>query len=97
MSDFGLIVMMGAGVYLLRLAGLSLPAVTIPPDWERALRFIPVSLISALIVISLAGTNRTSWEGVAAVAIGAAIVFRTGKMWACIACGLVAFWLLRLL
>lgn len=96
MSDLGLIVTMGASVYLLRLAGLSLPAVTIPPDWERALRFIPVSLIAALVVISLAGNDRTGWEGPVAVAIGAAVVFRTGKMWTCIAGGLIAYWLLRL-
>jgi|SRR5215203_821195 len=96
MSDLGLIVTMGAGVYLLRLAGLSLPAVTIPPDWERALRFIPVSLISALVVISLAGNDRTGWEGVAAVAVGAVVVHRTRKMWTCIASGLIAYWLLRL-
>lgn len=95
MSDLGLILTMGSGVYLLRLAGLSLPAVTIPPDWERALRFIPVSLISALVVISLAGNGHTGWEGAAAVAIGAAVVLRSGKMWTCIASGLIAYWLLR--
>lgn len=96
MSDVGLIVTMGAGVYLLRLTGLALPAVSIPPDWERALRFLPVSLVSALVVISLTGNGRAGWEGIVAVAIGATIVHRTGKMWACIAGGLAANWLFRL-
>ena len=96
MSDIELVVSMGVGVYLLRLAGLSLPAVTVPASWERALGFVPVSLLAALVVISLTGNDRTGWEGMAAVAVGAAVVLRTGKMWTCIAGGLAAFWLLRL-
>jgi hypothetical protein len=32
----------------------------------------------------------------AAGAVGAAVVLRTGRVWTCIAGGLVAYWLLRL-
>lgn len=96
MSDLELVVAMGAGVFLLRLAGLSLPAITVPPAWERALGFVPASLLAALVVISLTGSQRTGWEGTAAVAVGAAVVLRMGKMWTCIAGGLVAYWLFRL-
>ena len=96
MSDLEVVLAMGAGVFLLRLAGLSLPAVTVPPAWERALGFVPVSLLAALVVISLSGNQRADWEGMAAVAVGAAVVLRTGKVWTCIAGGLVAYWLLRL-
>jgi branched-subunit amino acid transport protein len=97
MSDLGLIAAMGVGVFLLRVAGLALPAATIPPAWERALGFVPVSLLAALVVVSLTGNDRAGWEGTAAVAAGAAVVLRTGRLWTCIASGLVAFWLLRLI
>jgi branched-subunit amino acid transport protein len=96
MSDLGLVVAMGAVVFLLRLGGLSLPAVSVPHAWERALGFIPASLLAALVVISLTGSQRTGWEGSMAVAVGATIVLWTGRLWTCIAGGLVTFWLLRL-
>ena len=77
MSDLALVLAMGAAVFLMRLAGLSLPAVTVPAAWERALAFVPASLLAALVVISLTGSQRTGWEGIAAVAVGAAVVVWT--------------------
>lgn len=97
MSDLEMVVAMGAGVFLMRLAGLSLPTVTVPPAWERALVFVPASLLAALVVISLTGGQRSDWEGITAVAIGAAVVVRTRTMWTCIAAGLIAYWLVRLI
>ncbi|MDP9371293.1 MAG: AzlD domain-containing protein [Chloroflexota bacterium] len=89
------ILAMGAGVYALRLAGLVLRDVTVPPAWERALGFVPVALLTALVVSSLAGRAD---DGVARLlaAVGAGLVARrTGRMWACILSGMALYWLLR--
>lgn len=97
MSDLWLVIAMGAGVFALRLGGLALPAVAIPSAWERALGFVPIALLTALVVIGLTGGGGTGWEGAAAAAVAAGIVLRTGTIWTCIASGLAAYWLLRLI
>ena len=90
-----LILAMGGGVYALRLAGLVLRGVTVPASWERALRFVPVALLTALVVGSLTGSADGGAARLAAAAVGAVVARRTGQMWACIASGMVAYWLLR--
>lgn len=91
---FWLILGMGAGVYALRLAGLALRDVVLPPVWERALRFVPVALLTGLVVVGL--TGQVSAEPIRLIAVaGAAFVAHcTGKMWACILGGMVVYWLL---
>jgi branched-subunit amino acid transport protein len=89
------ILAMAAGVYALRVGGMALRDVVIPEGWERALRFVPVAVLTALVVSSLAGRGEERWAGIAA-AVGAAIVARrTGRMWACIVGGMALYWLLR--
>jgi branched-subunit amino acid transport protein len=51
MSTLWLILGMGAGVYLLRLVGLSLQELTLPPAVDRALRCVPVALLTGLVVV----------------------------------------------
>lgn len=96
MSTIWLIVMMAAGVYLLRIAGLVLPDVEIPPFWRQALEFVPVALLTALVVSSLMGGSETEPARFAAVGAGGLVAYRSRKMWACIAAGMAVFWLLRL-
>jgi branched-subunit amino acid transport protein len=93
-STVWLIVAMGLGVYGLRLAGLVLRDVALPPVWERALRFVPVALLSGLVVIGLSGQVRDEPTRLIAVAGAALIAHRTGQMWACIVGGMVVYWLL---
>ena len=94
MSTPWLILLMGAGVYALRLAGLVLRDVSVPPARERAFGFVPVALLTALVVASLAGAPEGGWSRLVAAA-GAAVVARwTGQMWACILGGMVIYWLL---
>ena len=85
---------MGAGVYALRLVGLVLRDVALPPVWDRALRFVPIALLTGLVVVSL--TGQVGAEPIRLIAVMAAGVaaYRTGKMWACILVGMVAYWLL---
>lgn len=89
-----LIVGMGASVYGLRLAGLVLRDVALPPAWERALRFVPVAVLTGLVVVSLSGQVAAEPNRLLAVAGAAFVAYRTGKMWACILAGMVAYWLL---
>jgi branched-subunit amino acid transport protein len=93
-SALWLILGMGAGVYGLRLAGLVLRDVALPPVWDRALRFVPVALLTALVVVSLTGQVAAEPIRLAAVAVAAFVAHRTGRMWACILGGMAAYWLL---
>jgi branched-subunit amino acid transport protein len=95
MSATWQIVAMAAGVYALRVTGLALRDVAIPAGWERALRFVPVAVLTALVVSSLTGRGEGREVGMVA-AVGAAFVARrTGRMWACIVSGMALYWLLR--
>jgi branched-subunit amino acid transport protein len=85
---------MGAGVYALRLIGLVLHGVALPPLWERALGFVPVALLTGLVVVGLSGQVSAEPMRLIAVAGGALAAYRTRKMWACILAGMVVYWLL---
>ncbi len=96
MADLGAILAMGAGVYALRLAGLLLPARAVPAEWDRALRLVPIAVLTALVVTSLGGRGGDGMARVVA-AVGAGLVaYRTRQMWACIVSGIALYWLLRL-
>lgn len=97
MSALWPILGMAAGVYALRLAGLALRDLALPPGWERALRLLPVALLTALIVLNLTGQAEGSTSRLAAAAGAGLVAYRTGRMWACILSGMVLYWLLRLI
>jgi branched-subunit amino acid transport protein len=89
------ILAMAVGVYALRVTGLALRDVVIPADWERALRFVPVAVLTSLVVTSLAGRGESRAEGIVAAAGAAVVVRKTGKMWLCIASGVAMYLVLR--
>jgi branched-subunit amino acid transport protein len=89
-----LILGMGAGVYALRIAGLILRDISLPAVWDRALRFVPVALLTGLVVVGLNGQVSAEPMRLIAVAAAALAAYRTGKMWACILGGMVTYWLL---
>ena len=93
-SAIWLILGMGAGVYALRLVGLVFRDVALPPVSERALRFVPVALLTGLVVVGLTGQISAEPIRLVAVAVAAFVAYRTGKMWACILGGMVTYWLL---
>ena len=96
MNTYWLILGMGAGVYALRLAGMALPDLAVPLAWERALGFLPVALLTALVVASLAGPTGGGPARLLAAGGAALVARRTGRMWACILSGMALYWLLRL-
>lgn len=89
-----LILGMGASVYALRLAGLVLRDVALPAVWDRALRFVPVALLTGLVVVGLNGQVTAEPFRLLAVAGAAYAAYRTKKMWACILVGMVVYWVL---
>ena len=97
MSPTWLILAMGAGVYALRLAGLVLPGRAVPAAWDRALAFVPIALLAALVVASFGGHGSDIAPRLVAAAGGALAAYRTRQMWACIVTGLVLHGLLALL
>ena len=97
MSPTWLIVAMGAGVYALRLAGLVLSGRAVPAALDRALAFVPIALLAALVVGSLGGHGGDIGQRLVAAVGGALAAYRTRQMWACIVTGLVLYGLLALL
>ena len=91
------ILAMGAGVYALRLSGLVLRDIAVPPALERAFGLVPVALLTALIVTGLTGSSEGGTDRLIAGAIGALAAWWSGRMWAWILAGMVAYWLVRLL
>jgi branched-subunit amino acid transport protein len=89
------ILAMAIAVYALRLGGMTLAETTIPPRWERALAFVPVATLTALVVGGLgAGAAGGLTEGVALAGAGF-VAWRSGRGWLAIPTGLAIFWLLR--
>jgi len=86
---------MGAGVYGLRIIGFLLPAAVVPPAWERALAFVPIALLSALVAVGLAAPTQAEPVRWVAAAGAAVVAWRVRQMWACIASGMAIYWILR--
>jgi branched-subunit amino acid transport protein len=85
---------MTLGVYGIRLAGFVLADLPLPASLERALRFVPLAMLTALCVATLPGHAGDSTTRFVA-ATGAAFVARvTRRVWACILSGLALYWLL---
>ena len=96
MSPTWLVLAMGAGVFALRLAGLVLPSRSVPATWDRAFAFVPIALLTALVVASLGGGSDEVGLRLVAAGGGALAAYRTRQMWACIVTGLLLYALLAL-
>ena len=95
MSYAGLIALMAATMFALRIGGLMADRIDVHPDLERALRFAPVAVLSALTATLLSSQGANDPLRLLA-AIGAVVlVFWTRRMWICIAGGFAIYWVLR--
>jgi branched-subunit amino acid transport protein len=96
MDAWWTILAMAIAVYAVRLSGLLLAEVTIPSGWERALAFVPVATLTALVVGGLgSGAGWGVVEGMALVGAGV-VAWRSGRGWTAIPAGLAIYGLLRL-
>ena len=84
------------GTLGLRVSGLALSDVRIPAGWERAWRYVPLALPSALITLSLTGrdANEISIRAIALV-IAALITYRARRLWVCIVSGMAVYLILK--
>jgi branched-subunit amino acid transport protein len=96
LSALGPLLVMAAGVFGLRLSGLLLAGTAIPPAWERALAYVPVATLTALVVGSVAGHGGDSLPRLGAALGAALLMYRWRRSWVCIAGGMALYALLRL-
>ncbi|MGH9173857.1 MAG: AzlD domain-containing protein [Vicinamibacterales bacterium] len=96
MSTLALILVMAACLYAVRLSGFALATATIPPRVERTLGYVPIATLTALVVASLAARDTHLTHGIVAAAFAVVIARLTRRAWACIAGGMLIYWLLRL-
>src|SRR5687767_6871714 len=96
MNMLALILVMAACLYVVRLSGFALATATIPPRVERTLGYVPIATLTALVVASLAARDAQVPHGVVAAGFAVGIARLTGRAWACIAGGMLIYWLLRL-
>ncbi len=99
------IVCIGAATYALRLSLIGLSGrVTLPPLAVRALRYVPVAALTALVVPDLVGGptgpgwaqlahNPRLWAGV----VAALVAWRTRNVLLTVVVGMVVLWLLMAL
>jgi branched-subunit amino acid transport protein len=73
-----------------------LAGAAVRPAWERALGFVPVATLTALVVASLAGRPDEGSVRLVAAAVAGLACRQTGRAWVCIVVGMAVYWLLRL-
>lgn len=101
-AALGLIIVgMGLVTYSIRLSLIVLMGkIRVPPLIQRALRFVPPAVLSAIILPELlrpGGTPNLSWANPRLLAgiLAAFVVWRTRNVFLAIAVGMLAFWALQ--
>jgi predicted branched-subunit amino acid permease len=88
------ILLIAALVYLCRLSGFTLQSVNTSPFWEHFLRFVPISVFTALVVSSLYRDTSVLSVRVFALAITGLVAWRTRHLNWSILAGLATLWLI---
>ncbi|ABF46248.1 branched-chain amino acid transport [Deinococcus geothermalis DSM 11300] len=95
MSALPVILLMWGVTYPVRLLGLSLGRLQLPPFWLAFLRFVPVSVFAALIVPDVLGSPE--WpRRLVGCAVGMGLMWRSRNLALGIMGGLAAYWVARL-
>lgn len=96
MSTLAALLLMWAVTYPMRLLGLSLGRLELPPFWLNFLKFVPVSVFAALIVPDVLGSPEWPLR-LCACGMGGLLLWRTRGLAAGILGGFAAYWLVRAL
>lgn len=97
------VLLLGGGTFLIRLSFiLVVDRVAFPDGVTRALRFIPASVLTALIVPAVllhpdGGSAAAALARPVAALAAVVVAWRTGNIFATIAVGMAALWLMRAL
>lgn len=95
MANLGLLLAAALVTYGTRIAGFQLSRRSVPPLFNRFLAYIPIAVFAALIAPDLGLANGQWPARLLGVAAAALAVWRTRQLWAGLAAGMVAFWLVR--
>lgn len=94
MSVLTTVLLMWLVTYPVRLLGLGLGRVQLPPFWLAFLRFVPVSVFAALILPDVLGSPEWPLRLIGCAA-GAGLMWRTRNLAPGILGGFAAYWLAR--
>ena len=81
--------------YLTRFAGLALGKRQPPRFASDFLAYVPIAAFAALVVPDLVSGSDERFPRLLAAGVASLVVYRFGKLWACIAVGMTVYWLTR--
>ncbi|MEA2522905.1 MAG: hypothetical protein QOF73_132 [Thermomicrobiales bacterium] len=81
--------------YGTRVTGLSLGNRSVPASMRRFLAYVPIAAFAALAAPGIGGTDDELIPRLAAATVAALVVIRVRVLWACLAVGMIVFWLTR--
>jgi branched-subunit amino acid transport protein len=93
MNTMVLIVVLALVVYLCRLSGFVLKIQNTSLAWEQFLRYVPISVFSALVVPSLIGDIDLLGIKVVALGVATAILLRTKQFGVAVVVGMLVMWI----
>ncbi len=82
--------------YLTRITGFYLRADRFPPRFKQFLDDVPVAAFAALAAPGILSSGDAVSPRIAAAVIGAVFIYKSGKLWICVAAGMAAYWGVRL-
>jgi branched-subunit amino acid transport protein len=98
---WGVIVVIGVLTYAIRLSFIALFGYLdeIPPRVERPLRYVPAAVLAALVLPSFVALDASGLaaDKVVAGAVASAVAWRTENVFATMAAGMGALWVMRFL
>jgi branched-subunit amino acid transport protein len=90
-----LIAAAAALTYGTRIAGLLLGDRAVPAALRGYLAYVPIAAFAALTAPGLAGSEGDLAPRSIAAAVAAIVALRYRRLWACLAVGMVAYWIAR--
>lgn len=83
--------------YLTRITGFYMRAERFSPRFKQFLDDVPIAAFAALAAPGILSSGDAPAPRIVAVVIGVIFAFKFGKLWICVATGMTAYWVTRLL